>query len=64
VVGADISDFEFTPKPEFEGPFTIFNEANEEALLKRFFTHMRQVRRSPAVGNSSLKRRRRRMCSR
>lgn len=21
VVGGDISDFEFTPKPEFEGPF-------------------------------------------
>lgn len=43
VVGADISDFEFTPKPEFEGPFTIFNEPDEEALLKRFFSHMQQV---------------------
>ncbi len=23
VVGADISDFEYTPKPEFEGPFKV-----------------------------------------
>lgn len=43
VVGAEISNFEFTPKPEFEGPFIIFNEANEEALLHRFFSHMREV---------------------
>jgi DNA polymerase epsilon subunit 1 len=44
VVGADIHDFEFTPKPEFEGPFKIFNEPNELALLQRFFNHMREVR--------------------
>ena len=23
VVGADIADFEYTPKPEFEGPFKV-----------------------------------------
>jgi DNA polymerase epsilon subunit 1 len=26
VVGEDIADFEYTPKPQFPGPFTIFNE--------------------------------------
>ena len=31
IVSQDIEDFEYTPKPEFEGPFTIFNESNEEA---------------------------------
>lgn len=44
VVAGDIADFEYTPKPEFEGPFTVFNEANEEATLRRFFTHMQEVR--------------------
>lgn len=45
VVAGDIADFEYTPKPEFEGPFTVFNEANEEATLRRFFSHMQEVRR-------------------
>lgn len=43
VVAGDIADFEYTPKPEFEGPFTVFNEANEEATLRRFFSHMQEV---------------------
>ena len=25
----DVEDFEFTPKPEFEGKFTVFNEPDE-----------------------------------
>lgn len=25
----NIEDFEFTPKPEYEGPFTVFNEDDE-----------------------------------
>lgn len=29
IVGADIEDFEYTPKPDYEGPFVIFNEADE-----------------------------------
>ena len=29
IVSEDIEDFEFTPKPEYEGPFTIFNEDDE-----------------------------------
>jgi hypothetical protein len=49
VVGAHIDDFEYSPKPEFEGPFTVFNEPNELALLQRFFDHMRKVRRLRAA---------------
>jgi DNA polymerase epsilon subunit 1 len=44
IVSEDIEDFEYTPKPEYEGPFTIFNEESEAALLKRFFEHWREVR--------------------
>ena len=44
VVGSHIEEFEYTPKPEFEGPFIIFNEPDEKALLKRFFSHMQEVR--------------------
>lgn len=29
IVGEDIDDFEYTPKPEYEGEFTIFNEPDE-----------------------------------
>ncbi len=29
IVSEDIEDFEFTPKPEYEGPFTVFNEDDE-----------------------------------
>ena len=29
IVAEDVDDFEFTPKPEFEGKFTIFNEPDE-----------------------------------
>ena len=37
VVSEDIEDFEFTPKPEYEGLFTVFNEANEEGIDIVFF---------------------------
>lgn len=47
IVSADIEDFEYTPKPEFEGPFTVFNEPNEVSLIQRFFEHIQQTR--PAV---------------
>lgn len=43
VVGADIDSFEYTPKPEYEGPFTVFNEPDELSLLRRFFDHMNKV---------------------
>ena len=29
IVSEDIEDFEYTPRPGYEGPFTIFNEADE-----------------------------------
>ena len=29
VVGAEVEDMEYTPKPEFTGPFTVFNVPNE-----------------------------------
>lgn len=32
IVSEDIEDFEYTPKPEYEGPFTIFNEPDEVRL--------------------------------
>ncbi|BGP19454.1 hypothetical protein JCM10213_006274 [Rhodosporidiobolus nylandii] len=44
IVGADIEDFEYTPKPDYEGPFTIFNEADEPATILRFFEHFREAR--------------------
>ncbi|XP_054717403.1 DNA polymerase epsilon catalytic subunit A-like [Uloborus diversus] len=44
IVSADVEDFEYTPKPEFEGNFVIFNEANEEQLIQKFFDHILQVK--------------------
>ncbi|KAH8548277.1 hypothetical protein BGW37DRAFT_507320 [Umbelopsis sp. PMI_123] len=43
IVSQDIDDFEYTPKPEYEGPFIIFNEADELALLRRFFEHIQDA---------------------
>ncbi|KAG6954512.1 hypothetical protein JG688_00012321 [Phytophthora aleatoria] len=39
-VSEDIQDFEYTPKEDYPGPFIVFNEENEEQLLKRFFEHV------------------------
>ncbi len=36
IVSDDIADFEYTPKPEFEGPFIIFNEENEVSFIFLF----------------------------
>ena len=44
VVSEDIADFEYTPRPEYPGPFMIFNEADEKALLERFFNHVKEAR--------------------
>ncbi|ELK14230.1 DNA polymerase epsilon catalytic subunit A [Pteropus alecto] len=38
IVAEDIDDFEFTPKPEYEGPFCVFNEPDE---VKRPFVEAR-----------------------
>jgi DNA polymerase elongation subunit (family B) len=36
-VSEDISDFEYTPKADFPGPFIVWNEPNEKALLRRWY---------------------------
>ncbi|KAH8595284.1 hypothetical protein B0O99DRAFT_687123 [Bisporella sp. PMI_857] len=44
IVTEDIDDFEYTPKPEYDGPFMIFNEPNEKAVIERFFLHIKEAR--------------------
>ena len=44
IVSEDISDFEYTPKPEYDGPFLIFNEPNEKAVIERFFLHIKEAK--------------------
>ncbi|XP_052253908.1 DNA polymerase epsilon catalytic subunit A-like [Dreissena polymorpha] len=44
IISQDIEDFEYTPRPEFPGPFTIFNEPDEFTMLKRFFDHILEVK--------------------
>ncbi|KAF8310468.1 DUF1744-domain-containing protein [Clavulina sp. PMI_390] len=42
IVSEDIEDFDYTPKPEYDGPFTIFNEPDEAAVIRRWFEHIRE----------------------
>jgi len=44
IVSEDISDFEYTPKPEYDGPFLVFNEPDERGVLERFFLHIKEAR--------------------
>lgn len=44
VISTDVDDFEYTPKPEFEGNFIIYNEPNEMQLIQKFFDHIMEVR--------------------
>ena len=44
IISEDIEDFEYTPKPEYPGLFTIFNEPDEKMVLVRFFEHIRDSR--------------------
>ncbi|KTW31242.1 DNA polymerase epsilon catalytic subunit [Pneumocystis jirovecii RU7] len=44
VVSSDIDNFEYTPKPEYEGSFWIFNESDEKSLIQRFFNHIKDVK--------------------
>ncbi|QDS71531.1 DNA polymerase epsilon catalytic subunit [Venturia effusa] len=44
IVSEDISDFEYTPKPEYDGPFMIFNEPDEKAVIERFFEHIKEAK--------------------
>jgi DNA polymerase epsilon subunit 1 len=44
IVSEDIEDFEYTPKPEYEGRFRVWNEPDEISVLRRFFDHIKEVR--------------------
>ncbi|KAF9011073.1 hypothetical protein BDQ17DRAFT_1345420 [Cyathus striatus] len=44
IVSEDIDDFEYTPKEGYEGPFIIFNEPDEAATIRRFFSHIQEVK--------------------
>ncbi|CRK94685.1 CLUMA_CG008185, isoform A [Clunio marinus] len=44
IVSCNVNDFEYTPKPEFEGNFIVFNEPNEVALIQKFFDHILDIR--------------------
>ncbi|KAJ8327871.1 DNA polymerase epsilon catalytic subunit [Batrachochytrium dendrobatidis] len=44
IVSKDIDDFEYTPKPEYQGNFVIFNEQDEASLLGRFIEHIQVSR--------------------
>ena len=44
IVSEDINDFEYTPKPEYDGPFMIFNEPDERGVIERFFAHIKEAR--------------------
>ncbi|KAL8598378.1 hypothetical protein ACOMHN_032655 [Nucella lapillus] len=44
IISQDVEDFEYTPRPEFEGPFIVFNEPDEAALIHKFFEHIQEVK--------------------
>ncbi|KAH3682890.1 hypothetical protein WICPIJ_006146 [Wickerhamomyces pijperi] len=44
IISEDIEDFEYTPKAEYPGLFTIFNEDDEKALIERFFEHIHDAK--------------------
>ncbi|KAK6456843.1 DNA-directed DNA polymerase epsilon, catalytic subunit A [Scheffersomyces xylosifermentans] len=44
IISEDIQDFEYTPRPEYPGMFTIFNEPDEKHVLMRFYEHIRDAR--------------------
>eukprot|EP01117_Protostelium_nocturnum_P018117 TRINITY_DN7510_c0_g1_i3.p1 TRINITY_DN7510_c0_g1~~TRINITY_DN7510_c0_g1_i3.p1 ORF type:complete len:2083 (+),score=451.15 TRINITY_DN7510_c0_g1_i3:185-6433(+) len=44
IVSEDIEDFEYTPRPEFEGRFTVTNVDNEYNLLRSFFDHIQEAK--------------------
>ena len=44
IVSEDIADFDYTPKPEYDGPFLVFNEPDEKAVLERFFLHIKEAK--------------------
>ena len=43
VVGKDVPNFEYTPKPKYPGPFIVINELTEEALIRRFLLEYERI---------------------
>ncbi|CAB4010997.1 DNA polymerase epsilon catalytic subunit A, partial [Paramuricea clavata] len=46
IISEEIEDFEYTPKPDYEGPIIVLNEPDEISLLNRFFEHIQEVKPS------------------
>lgn len=44
VVGSDVPDFDYTPKPNYPGPFKMFNELTEEDLIRRFLSEYQRLK--------------------
>ena len=44
IIAEDVEDFEYTPKPEFEGPFEVINEPDEASLIRKFFEHIQELK--------------------
>lgn len=44
IVGGDVAEFDYEPKPEFAQRVNVFNEPNEKAALQRFFEHIRMIK--------------------
>jgi len=47
VVGEDVQNFEYAPRADYDvGVFTVFNEKDEECLLRKFFAHICETKPS------------------
>ena len=44
IVSKDIQELEYTPMAKFPGPFKVMNEKNEEALIRRFMSHIQELK--------------------
>ncbi|KAJ8316129.1 hypothetical protein KUTeg_006143 [Tegillarca granosa] len=44
IISKDVEDFEYTPRPEFQGPFIVFNEPDEISTIQRFFDHIIDIK--------------------
>ena len=44
IMAEDIDDFSYSPKPEYDGSFIVFNEQDEKAVLEKFFEQIREHR--------------------
>jgi len=55
IVSEDIDDFEYTPKEGYDGPFIVFNEADEVSMRNCVHADANFIalRRPPSCGSSS-----------